>query len=78
MPNTITSVGERAFYNCNELAEITVPKSLITVGKDAFNTAAGTSAAKLTIYCETQEVADLITNNSTGRFEIIVDDSLFN
>jgi hypothetical protein len=78
LPNSITSVGEKAFYNCNELAEITVPQSLITVGKDAFNTAAGTSAVKLTIYCETQEVADLITNNSTGSFEIVVDDSLFN
>lgn len=78
LPNSITSVGEQVFYNCNELAEITVPQSLIIVGKDAFNTASGTSAAKLTIYCETQDVADLITNNSTGRFEIIVDDSKFN
>lgn len=36
LPDTITSIGEYAFYNCSELKEISLPSGLLTIGECAF------------------------------------------
>jgi hypothetical protein len=36
LPNTLTTIGERAFYRCYALNSITLPDSLTTIGKRAF------------------------------------------
>ena len=36
LPNKVTSIGEKSFYNCVHLESINIPNSLISVGKDAF------------------------------------------
>ena len=43
IPNSITSIGERAFYNCSKLTGITIPDSVISIGTSAF-----TSCSNLT------------------------------
>ena len=36
IPNTVTSIGSGAFYECFDLKEITIPASVTTIGGDAF------------------------------------------
>lgn len=36
LPNTLTSIGQFAFYNCSNLTEIHLPASLTSIGDSAF------------------------------------------
>ena len=36
IPNTVTSIGDYAFYSCEELKEITIPASVTSIGNYAF------------------------------------------
>ncbi len=36
IPNSVTSIGNNAFYNCTELTSLTLPNTLITIGNGAF------------------------------------------
>ena len=36
IPNTVTSIGNSAFYNCSGLTSIVIPNSVTTIGDDAF------------------------------------------
>lgn len=36
IPNTVTSIGERAFYDCEFLTSVVIPDSVTSVGKETF------------------------------------------
>lgn len=36
IPKTVTAIGERAFYHCSLLTDISIPNSLLSIGNDAF------------------------------------------
>ena len=36
IPESVTSIGERAFYNCSGLTNITIPESVTYIGRSAF------------------------------------------
>jgi len=36
IPNSVTSIGENVFSNCNDLTKIFIPKSVKAIGKNAF------------------------------------------
>jgi len=36
IPNSVTSIGDYAFYNCDGLTSITIPNSVTTIGESAF------------------------------------------
>jgi len=36
IPNSVTSIGEKAFYNCSSLTSITIPNSVTSIGLSAF------------------------------------------
>ena len=36
IPNSVTSIGEGAFYECTGLTSITIPNSVTSIGEDAF------------------------------------------
>lgn len=36
VPNSVTEIGSRAFYNCASLESLNVPESVTTIGEDAF------------------------------------------
>ena len=36
IPNTVTTIGEAAFYDCSGLSSVTIPNSVTTIGEEAF------------------------------------------
>ena len=36
IPNSVSSIGDSAFYNCRSLEEIVIPNSVVSIGDDAF------------------------------------------
>ena len=36
IPDTVTSIGDYAFWNCNSLTSITIPDGVTSIGEDAF------------------------------------------
>lgn len=36
IPNSVTSIGDKAFYGCSNLASITIPDSVTSIGDEAF------------------------------------------
>ena len=47
IPNSVTSIGDYAFYNCSRLTSVTIPNSVTSIGKWAF--AYCTSLTSITI-----------------------------
>ena len=37
IPNSVTSIGDMAFYGCTSLTSITIPNSVTSIGDDAFD-----------------------------------------
>ena len=70
-----TYIGQSAFYWSNSLKTVYLPKTITSVEKSAFHTIGYGS----TIYCETQEVANLLNENniSTSITKVIVDPNKF-
>jgi hypothetical protein len=36
IPNSVTSIGDHAFYNCSSLTSVEIPNSVTSIGSDAF------------------------------------------
>ena len=49
IPNSVTSIGGYAFYDCTSLTSIIIPDSVTYIGRYAFE-----GCDKLTIYCEAE------------------------
>ena len=47
IPDSVTSIGEYAFYNCDSLTSVEIPDSVTSIGSSAFY-----DCDSLTIYCE--------------------------
>lgn len=41
IPNTVTSIGDKAFQSCKGLTSITIPSSVTSIGSNAFNSCSG-------------------------------------
>ena len=41
IPNSVTSIGSYAFYNCSSLTSITIPNSVTSIGSEAFEKCTG-------------------------------------
>lgn len=37
IPDSVTSIGDREFYDCHRLTSINIPDSVTSIGKEAFS-----------------------------------------
>lgn len=54
IPNSVTSIGKGAFYDCTNLESITIPGSVRSIGDDAFNNC--TSLSSVTFEGSTEDL----------------------
>ena len=76
IPDTVTKIGQSAFGACSALQIINLPSSVTNIDSNVFFGIASNS----TIYCETQEVANLLnsSNYNSSLTTIVVDPTKFN
>ena len=53
MPDSVVSIGEKAFYNCLSLTSVNIPSAVEYIGMYAFSNSIG-----LTIYCQVSSKLD--------------------
>ena len=47
IPNSVTSIGDNAFYGCNGLTSVTIPNSVTSIGDDAFYECSGLTSVTI-------------------------------
>ena len=47
IPDSVTSIGDYAFYRCSDLTSVTIPNSVITIGKNAFGYCSGLTSVTI-------------------------------
>ncbi|MBQ2679647.1 MAG: leucine-rich repeat protein, partial [Firmicutes bacterium] len=65
MPNSVTSIGEWAFYGCSGLANVEIPNSVTSIGEEAFR---GCSSLKDVYYSGTEEEWNKISISSGNDY----------
>ncbi len=70
IPNSVTTIGYRAFYGCTCLASITIPNSVTSIGDNAF--ALCTALTSLTIPNSVTSIDGSAFNNCSGLTSIVV------
>ncbi|MBU1932125.1 leucine-rich repeat domain-containing protein [Patescibacteria group bacterium] len=71
VPNNVTTIGNKAFYNCTSLTNVTIPSSVTTIGNDAFDNC--TSLVGVTIPSGVTTIGDYAFDNCTNLNTITVD-----
>ncbi len=68
IPNSVTSIGDNAFWGCSGLTSVTIPNSVSYIGKYAFacNAIIETSTNKLIVGCNNTIIPNSVT--SIGEF----------
>ena len=49
IPNSVTAIGDNAFYNCSDLTSISIPNSVTSIGDNAFYGCTGLTAISIPI-----------------------------
>ena len=75
IPDTIVSIGGWAFLGCVKLT-VYVPNSVTSIENAAFSYQGDQQTGQMVIYCQSQAVADLVTQSTTSA-TVIVDASKF-
>ena len=74
IPDSVTSIGNFAFYNCSSLTSITIPDSVASIGNSAFYNCSSLTNIKL------PDVIDIISGNTfrdcSSLLNIIIPDSV--
>ena len=60
IPNTVTSIGNSAFYGCTNLTSVSIPNSVTTIGNNAFGYCTGLTSIT---------IPDSVTSIGNGAFD---------
>ena len=72
IPNSVTSIGERAFSGCNGLKSVTIPNSVTSIGYGAF--AGCTGLKSVTIPNSVTSIGDQAFYNCSGLTSVHISD----
>ncbi len=68
IPNSVTSIGYSAFYNCSSLTSVTIPDSVTSIGDDAFYGCTGLTS--VTIPDSVTSIGELAFSGCTGLTDV--------
>ena len=74
IPNSVTSIGEYAFYDCTSLASVTIPDSVMSIGELAFNGCS--SLTSVTIPNGVTSIGALAFGGCTSLTSVTIPDSV--
>ena len=71
---SVTSIGERAFYNCTNLTSVTIPGSVTSIGEDAFYSCTGLTS--LTIQDGVTSIGNSAFTGCSGLVSVTIPGSV--
>ena len=74
IPNSVTTIGDDAFENCDSLTSITIPDSVTTIGESAFRSC--DSLISITIPNSVTTIGELAFGNCDSLTSITIPDSV--
>ena len=74
IPNSVTSIGDGAFWGCTGLTELILPNGVTSIGKDAFSGCSGMT--ELTLPNSVTSIGDFAFRGCTGLTELILPNSV--
>ena len=74
IPNSVTSIGDCAFYQCTSLTSLTIPDSVTSIGDNAFSNCS--SLASLTIPDSVTSIGDSAFWNCSNLTSLTIPDSV--
>ena len=74
IPNSVTSIGEYAFYYCSGLTELTLPNSITSIGESAFSGCSGLT--ELTLPSSITSIGNSAFWYCTGMTELTLPSSI--
>ncbi len=74
IPDSVTSIGYHAFYDCTGLTSITIPDSVTSIGRSAFSGCTGLTS--ITIGDSVTSIGDYAFYGCTGLTSITIGDSV--
>ena len=74
IPNSVTSIGNYAFYNCSELTSVTIPNSVTSIGNYAFRNCSGLTS--VTIPNSVTSIGNYAFRNCSGLTSVTIGNSV--
>jgi len=74
IPNSVTSIGDKAFYNCSGLTSVTIGNSVKSIGSNAFNGCSGLTS--ITIPNSVTSIGDKAFYNCSGLTSVTIGNSV--
>ncbi len=74
IPNSVTSIGERAFENCSGLMSVTIPNSVTSIGSYAFSSCSGLTS--VTIGNSVSSIGSDAFKNCSGLTSVTIPNSV--
>ena len=74
IPNSVTSIGDKAFYWCTSLTSVVIPDSVTSIGDSAFDCC--TSLTSVVIGDSVTSIGDLAFYNCNSLTSVVIGDSV--